>query len=126
MAVEATVTDLAVHIDVSGWDRIWTLSSGRIIPIEDIVSAEVLERADAVHGIRWRLAGTHLPGSIIAGHFLCAGKDPASGRRPRAWTAVFRDRELLKLTLRGDRPRYIVIQHPARHDLAWWIGERIN
>lgn len=126
MAVEVTVTDVAVVIEVTGWDRIWTLSSGRVIPLAEIESAEVLTRDAAVHGIRWRLAGTHVPGSVLAGHFACAGKDPNTGRRPRAWLAVFRDRELLKITLRGDRPRYVVLQHPSRHDLAWWIGERIN
>jgi hypothetical protein len=126
MAVEVTVTDLAVHIEVTGWDRIWTLSRGRIIPMAEIVSADVMSRSDAIHRIRWRLAGTHVPGSAIAGHFMCAGKDPVTGRRPRAWLAVFRDRELLRITLRGDRPRYVVIQHPGRHDLAWWIGERIT
>jgi hypothetical protein len=125
MAVEVTVTDADVRIEVTGLDQLWSLSRGRVIPMDEIVAAEVLTRADAVHGIRWRLAGTHLPGSVIAGHFMCAGKDPVTGRRPRAWVAVFRDREVLRITLAGDRPRYVVLQHPGRHDLAWWIGERI-
>jgi hypothetical protein len=39
---------------------------------------------------------------------------------------VYRDDEVLQLETRLDRPRYIVLQHPDRHTLAWLIGERIR
>lgn len=44
----------------------------------------------------------------------------------RAFLSVYRDRELLAVETSVPRPRYVILQHPDRHDLAWWIGERVQ
>lgn len=123
MAISVVVTDSSVDIDVTGVDRLWSLSRGRVIPIDEIVSARVAPRAEVVRRLRWRIGGTAFPRVIYAGHFLIRREDGERGLR--AWVSIRRGPELLEITLRGRRPRLIALEHPDAHDLAWFIGERL-
>ena len=67
MAISVVVTDSSVAIEVSGADRFWSLSRGRSIPIDEIVSARVAPRAEVVRRLRWRIGGTAFPRVIYAG-----------------------------------------------------------
>jgi hypothetical protein len=123
MAVSVVVTDSQVHIRCTGWDRIWSLSRGRTIELFEILSANVLPRSVVRSRLTWRIGGTHFPGLIVAGHFLL--RDDAQRPRARAWVLLHRDREALVLELRGRTPQLIALSHPDRHNLAWWLAERI-
>ena len=39
---------------------------------------------------------------------------------------VYKDPEVLVIDTRRERPCRVVLQHPDRHDLAWYIGERLG
>jgi hypothetical protein len=123
MAVSVVVTDTQVRIRCTGWDRVWSLSRGRTIELYEIVSANVLPRSTVMSRLTWRIGGTHVPGLIAAGHFLV--RDDSQRPRARAWVLLHRDREALVLELRGRTPKLIALTHPDRHNLAWWIAERI-
>jgi hypothetical protein len=123
MAVSVVVTDSQVQIRCSGWDRIWSLSRGRNIELYEILSANVLPRQAVMSRLTWRIGGTHLPGVIAAGHFLV--RDDSQRPRARAWVLLRRTPEALVLELRGRTPKLIALSHPDRHNLAWWIAERL-
>ena len=123
MAISVVVTDSSVDIDVSGLDRLWSLSRGRRVPLDEVVSARVAPRAEVVRRLRWRIGGTAFPRVIYAGHFLIRREDGERGLR--AWVSIRRGPELLEITLRGRRPRLIALEHPDANDLAWFIGERL-
>ena len=120
MAVHAEVTEQAFEVRLSGWDMIWSLSRRVSIPFDEITSARVVPRRDAVKRLRWRLGGTAVPGLVTAGHYSIRGEDG------RALACIYRDREVLEVATTRWRPRLILLQHPDRHDLAWFLGERIS
>ena len=123
MAISVVVTDTQVQIRCTGWDRFWSLSRGRTIELYEILSANVLPRSTVTSRLAWRIGGTHVPALIAAGHFLL--RDDSQRPRARGWVLLHRDREALVLELRGRTPKLIALSHPDRHNLAWWIAERI-
>ena len=123
MAVSVVVTDTQVQIRCTGWDRFWSLSRGRTIELYEILSANVLPRSTVTSRLTWRIGGTHVPALIAAGHFLL--RDDSQRPRARGWVLLHRDSEALVLELRGRTPKLIALSHPDRHNLAWWIAERI-
>jgi hypothetical protein len=123
MALSVVVTDSQVQIRCTGWDRIWSLSSGRSLELSEILSANVMTRSTVTSRLTWRIGGTHFPGVIAAGHFLI--RDDSQRPRARAWVLLRREREALVIELRGRAPKLIALSHPDRHNLAWWIAERI-
>lgn len=120
MAITAVVTDEALDITLTGFDRVWALRRRLTIPIEAIESAEVVPRADAIAELRWRVGGTFVP------RLVCAGRYTLRSGPGRAFACVYRDAEVLRVRTRLERPRVILLQHQGRHDLAWYIGERIG
>lgn len=119
MAVTAVVNDTSFDITLSGWDRVWAFRRRLSIPLEHIESASVATRSDGLAPLRWRVGGTHLPRVVSAGRFTLRDR-PGS-----AFVSVYRDPEVLVVTTAIDRPHMVVLQHPDRHDLAWYLGERI-
>ena len=124
MAISVVVTDSSVDIKVSGADRFWSLSRGRSVPIDEIVSARVAPRAEVVRRLRWRIGGTAFPRVIYAGHFLIRREGDERGLR--AWVSIRRGPELLEIILRGRRPRLIALERDDAHDSAWFSGERLG
>ena|SRR5215213_5148378 len=121
MAVDVQVRDDRVEIRFSGWDHLWTLSRGMTIPMAAIVSARVAPTEEVRRDVGWRLGGTAWPGSILAGRFSVKGR-----RNARQFWDVRKADEVLVIDTRLPRPSRIVLEHAARHDLAWWIGERLE
>ncbi|HKY16753.1 MAG TPA: hypothetical protein VJM33_17640 [Microthrixaceae bacterium] len=121
MPVDVFVGDDVVAIHLTGLDALWSLTTRLILSTDDIVDATVVSRSDAESRIGWRIGGTHVPGRVTAGNFNLKGH---KGERAR-W-AVFADDEVLQIETRLERPRYVVLQHPDRHDLAWLISERLH
>jgi hypothetical protein len=123
MALAVVVTDSQVQIRCTGWDRIWSFSGGRSIELSEILSANVITRSTVMSRLTWRIGGTNFGRLMAAGHFLI--RDDTQRPRARAWVLLRRDREALVIELRGRTPKLIALSHPDRHNLAWWIAERI-
>lgn len=120
MAVDVQVGDDRVEVRFTGLDRVWCLSSGFDVAMADVLSARVTPTGEVRRDLGWRLGGTAWPGSITAGRFSVKGRPHA-----RQFWDVRRADEVLVIETRQQRPARIVLEHPARHDLAWWIGERL-
>jgi hypothetical protein len=121
MAVNVDVRDGEVDIRLDGWDALWALRQRLILPTSDIVSARVVPVEEAHAGRSWRLGGSLFPNVVTAGNFLFKGRPGA-----RQFWSVYRDPDVLVIDTTLERPARIVLQHPDRNDLAWWIGERVN
>jgi hypothetical protein len=119
MAVTAVVGDDVFDVTLTGWDKVWSLRGRLTIPIDAITGARVVPRREAIRQLRWRVGGTYWPGGV------CAGRYTLRDGPGRAFACLYRDDEVLEVTTRLDSPRLILLQHPDRHDLAWWLGERI-
>jgi hypothetical protein len=119
MAVKVLVTDEAVDIRICGWDKVWALSGGLTIPLDEITAARVEPILDAKRNLGWRVGGGYFPGLMATGHFTTRGK---KGHR-QLW-CTYRDDEVLTIETKRPRPWKIVLQHPDRDRLAWWINER--
>lgn len=122
MAVHVFVSDQGVDIRFDGFDTVSTLRRRHHVPTDELVSARVAPTAEARSGLGWFLGGTYVPGVATAGRFTIAGSHP--GRR-QLW-CVYRDPEVLVIETSSSTWSRVVLQHPDRHDLAWWIGERVN
>jgi hypothetical protein len=120
MAVRAVVSDQSFDITLSGFDMVWALRRRLSVPIADIRTARLVPRDAARAQLRWRLGGAFVPGRVYTGRYSL--RDGPG----RAFASVYRDPEVLEVTTRLDDPRVIVLQHPDRHDLAWYLGERIG
>jgi len=121
MAIEVTVHDDAVEIRMTGaFDTTMCMSGGLRVPLSDIESARLMSWDEARAGMGWRVGGAYWPRLIAAGWYAVPGRTGA-----RQLWAVFRDRrELLVIDTRLERPCRIVLQHPDRERLVWWINER--
>jgi len=123
MAVDVVVDDDVVLISFSGIERLLALRSRVILPTDAVDGAYVAPAAEVGEGLGWRPFGTRVPGVVTAGSFTA--DDEHGGHQ--LW-CVERDDEVLVLDLvvgEGQPYDRVVLQHPDRHDLAWWIGERI-
>lgn len=121
MAADVQVRDDRVEIRFAGWDRVLCISSGFDVATSDIESARVAPTEEVRRDLGWRLGGTAWPGSIIAGRFSVKGRPQA-----RQFWDVRKADEVLVIETRLQKPCRVVLEHPARHDLAWWIGERLT
>jgi hypothetical protein len=121
MSINVFVHDDRVDIDLTGWDRVWSLKSHLEVAMADIVDARVASRSELSVDLGWRLGGTHWPGKITAGRYSTKGREGV-----RQFWDVSADAEVLLIETRLDRPWRIVLQHPDREFLAWVISERIH
>lgn len=121
MAVSVRVDDERVTIDFTGIDKVMTLTGRVVLPMGQIASARVVPRREPQALLGWRLCGGYWPGLLATGWFLVRGRKGA-----RQLWCVYRDPEVLLVETHLERPCRVVLQHPDRHDLAWWIGERLG
>jgi hypothetical protein len=120
MAVRAVVTDTSFDVTLTGWDAVWSLRRHASIPLDDVVSAKVIDRKEAVNDLRWRLGGTYWPGAVCCGNYSLRTKDG------RGLACFYRDSEVLEVRTALTKPRLVLLQLPDRHDIAWILGERIG
>jgi hypothetical protein len=122
--VHVFVYDDSVDVNIGGLDSLLALSNGVSLSMDDIVSARVIAFDEARAGLGWRLGGTYWPRGfglgIATGHYAVPGRKGA-----RQLWCVYTDSELLEIQTRLERPTRVVLQVPDRHDLAWFIGERL-
>jgi len=121
MAVHVHVSDDAVDIAFTGIDKWITFNpSGQRLAMADITGASVTTRAEVVARLGWRLGGGYWPGVMATGWYSERGR-----KGVRQLWCVYRDSEVLAIDTVLARPCRVVLQHPDRHDLAWYIGERL-
>ena len=122
MGVRVNVGDDAVDIAFTGMDRWVTLNRrGQHIAMADITSARVAPVAEVRSDTGLRVGGSYWPGRFATGWFNVKGQ---KGKR-QLW-CVYRDPEVLVIETQLDRPCRVVLQTPNRHDIAWYIGERLG
>ena len=109
MAIELVVQDDAIDLTLSGWDRLWALSSGIHLPIEQITDARVADVAPLKKDLGLRTGGGYWPGKMATGRFTWRHR-----KGVRQLWAVYGDKEVL-----------VIDTTPYKHDLAWLIAERI-
>jgi hypothetical protein len=121
--VQVSVNSEAVDIEITGWwDRAMCLSSGVHLPLADVVEARLVTWDEARAGMGWRTGGAYWPGWIATGWYAVPDRKGA-----RQLWAVWRDRdELLEIETRLERPTRVVLAHPDRERIAWWINERVH
>jgi hypothetical protein len=121
VAVRVHVSDDAVDIRFTGADRLITFAHGGLhLCMSDIVVARVAPRKGLREPLGWRVGGGYFPGRLATGWFTVKGE---KGKR-QLW-CVYRDDEVLAIDTRLERPCRVVLQLPDRHDIAWYIGERL-
>jgi hypothetical protein len=121
VAVEVFVDDRGVDIRFTGMDRFLTLTGRYHVPMAAIMWARVVPVADVRPTLGWKIAGGRWTDRFATGWFTVRG---VKGLR-QLW-CVYRDAEVLDIETSLARPRRVVLQHPDRHDLAWFIGERLG
>jgi hypothetical protein len=122
VAVRVHVSDDVVDIRFTGGDRLWTFAHGGLpLPMAEVVAAQVLPVTELRAGLGWRVGGGYFPGRLATGWFTVKGQ---KGKR-QLW-CVHRDPEVLVIDTRLDRPCRVVLQLADRHDIAWYIGERLG
>jgi hypothetical protein len=115
------VGDDAVDISFSGIDRLLTFAPGGVhLCLADIVVAKVRPVAGLRGRLAWRVGGGYFPNRLATGWFTVKGE---KGKR-ELW-CVYRGHEVLAIDTRLKRPSRVVLQLPDRHDIAWYIGERL-
>lgn len=120
MSVRVVVEDDAVDVRLGGLDAVCALRRHLRVPMRHVTGAAVVPLADAKRRVRWRVGGTGLPGVVLAGWMTERDRPGA-----RQWWSTYRDDEVLVVDTDVPRPSRLVVQHPDRHDLAWFIGERV-
>ena len=122
MAVDVFVHDEGVEIDVSGADVVMCFARHLSIPMSAITGARVATWDEIRPDLGWRVGGGYWPGWFATGWYTVPDH-----KGDRQLLCVYRDRdELLVIDTALTRPSRVVLQHPDRHDLAWWIGERLD
>ena len=121
MGVHVDVSDEAITVTFSGWDQIWALCHQRTIALSDITGARVAAVDELRAELGWRVGGTYWPGAVAAGWYSVRGRKGA-----RQLWSVYRDPEVLVIDTTLERPCRLVLQLADRHDVAWFIGERLT
>jgi hypothetical protein len=100
MAVHTELTSENVIITLTGVDAMWAIKKRLVINRQQIVSAKVMGRKDAIKLLRFRLWGSYLPGVVCAGTFSVSKKlGLPSGSR--AFMSVYRAKQVLVITTSG-------------------------
>jgi len=121
VGVAIHVSDTAVTVELDGLERVLSVAGRVEVPIASVVAARVAPLDSVRHGVGWRAVGAYLPGYVAAGWFTVPDRPGA-----RQFWCVQRDRDVLVVDTDLDRPTRLVLQHPDRARLAWWIAERID
>ncbi len=102
-----SVSDGNLIVEVEGWDKLWSLRSRLVIPIQHVIHV----CADPKIAEAWwkglRVAGTYLPGVITAGTFY----------HHRNWVFwdVHKPENVVVIDLRDERYEKLIVEvpHPA-------------
>ena len=73
MAVDVTVEAGDLVVRISGWDAVWALSRGVRVSLRIVTDATVVPRGDLPRRVRFRQAGSYVPGMVRAGRFAGRG-----------------------------------------------------
>ena len=119
MPVDVRLDRNSVVIDVRGADMLASLRRRLEIPFADIVSARVDDVATLKPDLGIRVRGGYWPGRMITGRFTTRGR-----KGGRQFWLVYRDQEVLVIDTSRDRFHRVVVQHPAREELAREIDAR--
>ena len=117
MAVHTELTSENVIITLTGVDAMWAIKKRLVINRQQIVSAKVMGRKDAIKLLRFRLWGSYLPGVVCAGTFSVskkAGLPPGS----RAFMSLYRAKEVLVVTTSSGKPAIIGVETPQPEAFA--------
>jgi hypothetical protein len=121
MGVHVHVGDDMVDITFTGIDRCVTFCpTGRHLAMADITAANVVADKGPRQRLRFRVGGGYVPKLMTTGWYTVRGVKGA-----RELWCVYRDHEVLVIDTRLPRPSRVVLQTPDRHDIAWYIGERL-
>ncbi|MGZ6911189.1 MAG: hypothetical protein ACXVJS_06525 [Acidimicrobiia bacterium] len=121
MTIHVDLTDAGVGVRLDGLDAVWSLRRSLTVAWADVVRARVVTTRDAKRRLRWRVGGTALPGVVLAGTMTVAGQ-----KGVRELWATYRDREVLEIETRRERPRRVVLQVPDPTGLAAAINARVG
>ena len=122
MAVDVFVHDEGVELDFTGLDIAMCFARHVTVPMDAVTGVRIAPWDELRADLGWRLGGGYWPGLFATGWYSVPGRKGA-----RQLLCVYRDRrELLVIDTSLERPCRIVLQHPDRHDLSWWIGERLQ
>jgi len=91
------------HVTLSAGEKLAALHGDLVIPLREIIGAEVLERGWWTK-LGLRVPGTGLPGLIIAGTYLKRGD--------RAFVSWKRGQQVLQVNLSGSKYNRLVIGVP--------------
>ncbi|HEX9260711.1 MAG TPA: hypothetical protein VF855_14315 [Acidimicrobiales bacterium] len=119
MTVQVIVQDDAVDIRFTGLDRVLCLAKGLTLAMSEITGVRVVPQREAKADVGWRVGGGYWPGAFATGWFTWKGR---KGVR-QLWCA-YRDEVVLVIDTTRAVPARVVLQHPDRDDIAWFIGER--
>jgi hypothetical protein len=121
MGLRVVVHDDVVDVTIDGGDALLCLSKGVQLRMDQITSARVAPWTEARADMGWRVGGGYFPGWFATGWYTIPGRTGA-----RQLWCTYRDPEVLIIDTTLERPARLVLQHPDRHDLAWWISERLG
>lgn len=113
MALHVDIGDTGIDLSFTGLDQALCLIKHLRLHYGDIERAWVGTWDDVRPALGWRVAGGYWPGRFATGHFMVKGRPGAR----QLWD-VYRDRELLVIDTRVERPCRVVLQHPDRVVLA--------
>lgn len=112
----------AVEIELSGLDALISFRRTLRIPVESIVSAQIMDVREAKKNLGLRIGGGYFPKRFATGYFLSRG-----GMKGRQFWSVYRDTEVLVIDRSdGDEPRRVVFQTADRAALAAKISSSVS
>jgi hypothetical protein len=121
MAVHIELTSENVIITLTGVDAMWAIKRRLVINRQQIVSAKVMGRKDAIKLLRLRLWGSYLPGVVCAGIFSVR-KRAGLPQGSRAFCSMYRAKQVLVITTPNTRPGLVVLEVAEPFGLAHQLG----
>ena len=109
MAVHTKLTSENLIITLTGVDAMWAVKRRLIIDRQQIVSAKVMGRKEAIKLLRLRFWGSYLPGVVCAGTFSVS-KKAGLPPRSRAFCSMYRAKQVLIITTSNTRPGLVIVQ----------------
>jgi hypothetical protein len=113
-----SVSDGNLVLEVEGWDKLWSLKSRLVIPIQHVIGVY----ADSKIAEAWwkglRLVGTHVPGVIAAGTFYHHGD----------WVFwdVHNPDNVVVVDLRDERYAKLIIEVPNPADTVAYLQATLS
>jgi hypothetical protein len=121
VAVHTELTSENLIITLTGVDALWALKKRLVINRQQIVSAKVMGRKDAIKLLRLRLWGSYLPGVVCAGTFSVS-KRAGLLQGSRAFCSMYRAKQVLVITTSKTRPALVVLEVADLFGLAQQLG----